>query len=113
VIITYLTNELVDYLEAPVPYLIGVSTTIWSQIMYMKEYGEDIIIFDLETQERKFIPKMDIPELPRPYGDDLLNGLKDILYRKQKRMTQLRDELSQLFGHFSADKQEEQFWADA
>jgi len=113
VIITYLTNELADYLEAPVPYLIGVSTTIWSQIMYMKEYGEDIIIFDLETQERKFIPKMDIPELPRPYGDDLLNGLKDILYRKQKRMTQLRDELSQLFGHFSADKQEEQFWADA
>jgi hypothetical protein len=49
VIITYLTNELADYLEAPVPYLIGVSTQIWQQIMYMKEYGEDIIIFDLET----------------------------------------------------------------
>jgi hypothetical protein len=30
VIITYLTNELIDYLEAPFPYLIGVSTTIWS-----------------------------------------------------------------------------------
>lgn len=93
VIITYLTNELIDYLEAPFPYLIGVSTTIWSQIMYMKEYGEEIIIFDLESQERKFIPKLDIPELPRPYGDDLLNGLKDVLYRKEKRMHQLREEL--------------------
>lgn len=29
VIITYVTNELAELLEAPVPYLIGVSTTTW------------------------------------------------------------------------------------
>ena len=63
--------------------------------MHVKEYPEDIIIFDLETQERKFIPKFDIPELPKPFGDDLLAGLKDVLYRKEKRMFQLREELQQ------------------
>lgn len=30
IIITYLTNDLVEYLEAPVPYLIGVSSSTWS-----------------------------------------------------------------------------------
>lgn len=114
VIITYLTAELADYLEAPVPYLIGVSQNIWQQLMYTKEYGEDIIIFDLETQERKFIPKFDGPDLPKPYGDDLLNGLKDVLYRKEKRLNQLRKELKDhKTAHFSLEMQEEQFWADA
>jgi len=49
VIITYLTSDLVDYLEAPVPYLIGVSSSTWSKIGTIKEFPDDIIIFDLET----------------------------------------------------------------
>jgi hypothetical protein len=31
-IITYLTEDMVDFLEAPVPYLIGVSSHTWEQI---------------------------------------------------------------------------------
>jgi len=55
-IITYLTADMVDFLEAPVPYLIGVSSRTWEQIGQIKEYPDDIIIFDLESQERrKFI----------------------------------------------------------
>lgn len=79
VIITYLTPDLVDYLDAPVPYLIGVSKSTWDEIGQIKEYPEDIIIFDLETQERKFIPKFDIPELPTPFGDELLASFKELI----------------------------------
>ncbi len=48
-IITYLTEELVEFLEAPVPYLIGVSRKTWEQMGLIKEYPSDIIIFDLES----------------------------------------------------------------
>ena len=49
-IITYLTAEMVEFLEAPVPFLIGVSTKTWEMIGSVKEFPDDIIIFDLETQ---------------------------------------------------------------
>ena len=53
-IITYITVEMDDYLEAPVPFLIGVSQQTWEQIGSIKEYPADILIFNLESQERKF-----------------------------------------------------------
>jgi hypothetical protein len=40
---------MVDFLEAPVPYLIGVSSHTWEQIGQIKEYPPEIVIFDLET----------------------------------------------------------------
>ena len=67
--ITYLTSDLAEYLDAPLPYLVGVSTQTWEQICSIKEYPEDIIIFDLESQERKLVTKIDVPELPKPHGD--------------------------------------------
>lgn len=41
-------------MEAPVPFLIGVSKKTWDEIGQIKEYPNDIVIFDLESQERKF-----------------------------------------------------------
>lgn len=40
---------MVEFFEAPVPFLIGVSKKTWEMIGSIKEYPEDIIIFDLET----------------------------------------------------------------
>lgn len=65
-VITYLNRELVDMLDAPFPFLIGVSTAVWEDICTLKDYPEDIYIFDLESQERRFISKVEIPELPQP-----------------------------------------------
>jgi len=48
-IITYLTEELFEFLEAPVPYLIGVSRKTWEEIGLIKEYPCDIVIFDLAS----------------------------------------------------------------
>jgi len=48
-IITYLNRDLVDMLDAPFPFLIGVSTSTWEDICTLKDYPEDIYIFDLES----------------------------------------------------------------
>ena len=65
-IITYLTRDLVDMLDAPFPFLIGVSTAMWDEICTLKDYPEEIIIFDLDSQERRVIPKFELPVLPSP-----------------------------------------------
>ena len=48
-IITYLTRELVDMLDAPFPFMIGVSWATWDSICLTKDYAEEIFIFDLES----------------------------------------------------------------
>lgn len=94
-VITYLNRELVDMLDAPFPFLIGVSTAVWEDICTLKDYPEDIYIFDLESQERRFISKVEIPELPQPCGDELLAGLKDVMDKKDRRLEALRAEMKQ------------------
>lgn len=49
VFITYLTPKLVECLEAPFPYIIGVSRKIWEDQCVMREYPDDIIIFDIDN----------------------------------------------------------------
>ena len=36
--------------------------------------------------------KSELPELPQPFGDDLLAGLKDIMDKKDRRLEALRIE---------------------
>lgn len=48
-LITYITEEMVDLLEAPVPFFIGVSSSVWDKIASIREYSSEIVIFDIET----------------------------------------------------------------
>ena len=50
VFITYLTPKLVECLEAPFPYVIGISRKIWEDHCVMREYpvDSDMIVFDLD-----------------------------------------------------------------
>ena len=89
-IITYLTRDLVDMLDAPFPFLIGVSTAMWDEICTLKDYPEEIIIFDLDSQERRVIPKFELPVLPSPQGEDLLAGLKDVMDKKDRRVAAIQ-----------------------
>lgn len=83
-IITYLTEDMADFLEAPVPYLIGVSSSTWDKIGSIKEYPPEIVIFDLESQENKTFT--DFPSLPTPYGQELLSEFREIINRKDRRI---------------------------
>lgn len=47
VFINYLTPNLLDCLEAPFPFLIGVSRKIWEDHVAMRELSDDILIFDI------------------------------------------------------------------
>lgn len=103
--ITYLTADMVEFLEAPVPYLIGVSTHTWEHIARVMEYPDDIIIFDLESQERrKFLSSAnDLPPLPHPYGEELLAEFRDIINRKERWPQMLRREKPSLSRAESED----------
>ena len=49
VFITYLTPKLVECLDAPFPYVIGVSKRVWEDhCCAMREFPEDVIIFDID-----------------------------------------------------------------
>ena len=72
--------------------MIGVSWATWDSICLTKDYAEEIFIFDLESQERRYITKQEVPELPSPFGDDLLAGLKDVMDKKDRRLAALRAE---------------------
>jgi hypothetical protein len=52
VFITYLTPKLVECLDAPFPYIIGVSKKVWQEHCVMREFSDDLIIFDIDRQEK-------------------------------------------------------------
>ena len=107
-IITYLTEEMVDFLEAPVPFLIGVCSKTWEQIGSIREFPNDIVIFNLESQERKQTHQ-ELPRLPQQFARELLQEFRDIINRRQSRLNQVRQEKQSVSMHIY----EEQYWADA
>lgn len=100
-IITYLTEELVEFLEAPVPYLIGVSKKTWEEIGQIKEYPSDIVIFDLESQERKFTSRTqsDLVNLPKAQRTQLLQDFREIINRRERRLEALKLERPNISIH--------------
>lgn len=114
-IITYLTRDLVDMLDAPFPFIIGVSTSTWEDICTLKDFPEELYVFDLESQGRRNIQRFEIPELPQPQGDSLLAGLKDIMEKKDHRLESIRKEQRQekLKQRKLDERFDDYFWADA
>lgn len=64
--ISYLKQEMIDYLDTPLPYLIGISSTIWNKIFITKwnEVSDDTIALDIDTE--LLMTKVDIPNPPEP-----------------------------------------------
>ena len=51
----------------------------------------------------------DLPELPKPFGDELLAEFKEVIDRKERRLLALSKEKPNM----KKDVFEEQYWADA
>ncbi len=79
VFITYLTPKLVECLDAPFPYIIGVSRKVWEDHCVMREFPEDVIIYDIDNQERLNWIKEELPPLPQPQANILERSLRDLL----------------------------------
>lgn len=88
-------------MEAPVPYLIGVSKKTWEEIGQIKEYPSDIVIFDLESQERKFTSRTqsDLVNLPKAQRTQLLQDFREIINRRERRLEALKLERPNISIH--------------
>lgn len=76
--ISFLKQEMVDYLDMPLPFVIGISTKVWNQIFMSKwnEVSDDTIAFDLDTE--LLMTKLDIPSPPEPITSILQHTLNDL-----------------------------------
>lgn len=68
--------SMAEYLEAPFPYIIGVSRDLWKSIHQNKwdVISEEIVAFDID--HCRTYQKEPLPKLPDPYGTQLINQLK-------------------------------------
>jgi hypothetical protein len=76
--ISYLKAEMIDYLDSPMPYIIGISENIWNRIFMSKwsEISEDTVAFYVETS--LLMTKLDLPSPPEPITTILTSTLDDI-----------------------------------
>lgn len=72
---------MIDYIDSPVPYIIGISETIWNKIVMKKwnEVSDDTVCFAIDTA--LLTTKVDLPSSPEPMTSTLLQTLQDILSR--------------------------------
>lgn len=70
--ISNLKQEMIDYIDSPVPYIIGISETVWNKI-FMRKWGEvsdDTVYFVIENA--LLTSKIDIPSSPEPMTSILI-----------------------------------------
>lgn len=76
--ISYLKLEMIDFLDIPMPYIIGISSSIWNKIFMTKwnELSDDTVAFDLDTED--LMPKFEIVDKPEPMTTILINTLNEL-----------------------------------
>lgn len=78
---------MVDYLDSPVPYVIGVNETVWNKIVLQKwgEVSDDTVAFFLDTG--LMMTKLDLLPGPEPMTSLFHQTLNDI-YLKSESMNE-------------------------
>ena len=73
--ISYLKQEMTDYLDCLVPYVIGIEESLWNKIVMKKwnEVSDDTVAFTIDTA--LLISKIDLPNNPEPMTSILLQSL--------------------------------------
>ena len=68
--------SMVEYLEAPFPYIIGVPRDLWKMIYEQKWdiLGEEVVAFDIDNN--RVYEKEELPEFPQPYTQLLIKQLE-------------------------------------
>lgn len=53
--ISYLTSAMIDYIDAPIPYIVGIPRTVWKQIAKKKKEAlrTEVIIYDIDKNKLK------------------------------------------------------------
>jgi len=72
---------MIDYIDAPVPYIIGVPRDAWKQVKKIKEktLASDVAIYDIDKKKLKYedaLPSLPENDIKNVY-DTMLNILKN------------------------------------
>ena len=72
-----------EFIEAPVPYIIGVSRKIWIEccLTRSEELASDVIVFEVDKDYMHV--KEAMPPLPQPFGEHLLKKLSNLMEQKE------------------------------
>lgn len=80
--ISYLTPNLIDCLDAPLPFFIGIPPHTWKLVRDRKEIAEEeILIFDVDT--KLYVKDLLLPPIPEPAATVLLENLKSLMAKKE------------------------------
>ncbi len=77
--ISYLTMELIEYIEAPMPYIVGVPRFIWKEVKKIKPkavLSQEAAIFDLNKGKLTFSDT--VPDLPLKDSQPVYKALQEI-----------------------------------
>jgi len=80
--VSYLVPKLASLLDAPFPFFIGVSPSVWNGIANKKV--DDIIVYNADKQG--FISEVKFPVLPEPMSTILIKTINTLLKSKEKFM---------------------------
>ena len=72
---------MIDYIDSPVPFIIGVEESVWNKVFMKKwpELSDDTVCFDLETELLN--SKIDMPSPPEPMNSMIQSTLTEIISR--------------------------------
>lgn len=80
--ISYLSESMIDYIDAPMPYILGVPRTVWKEIKKQKgdSIPADVVIFDVD--KNKLTCSENLPDLPPKAEESVYNSLLSIVDEK-------------------------------
>lgn len=69
---------MIEYIDAPMPYIIGVPRKIWNEIKKEKDnLPQDIVTFDIDSREIEFLEKS--PSFPASLVEQLNDSISSII----------------------------------
>ena len=79
-VVSNLQPDLIDYLDAPFPYIVGVDKPFWNSIFQDQwpTMDNDIVVFDLK--EGSILNKKPLPNRPEPEVTFMLEKYKSFYY---------------------------------
>jgi len=79
--ISYLKIEMIDYIDSPVPFIIGVEEAIWIKVFMRKwpELSDDTLYYAIESELLN--SKIDLPSPSEPLTALLQQSMTDLLQR--------------------------------
>ncbi len=81
--VSYLTSDLLGYLDAPLPFFLGIPPHTWKLVSERKDVPvpADLLVYDVDN--RTFVHDIAMPAFPEPEATVLVDTLSQLLCKKE------------------------------